>query len=263
MKFRFQLNLIPITGDSRAWWLFSDQQGSEQPHPPFRYFHLWSLSAVSSIFFTNVPITQGSSGGYLGNLPAPSTAWWSERALSRIHVRNTSVFPDQQLFHFSLYFCDGSYKFPSWPQTHYHGWSQTISNVSFFLHLPDAGIIGMHQCAWLKQILSVRFCCPSEWRPCWPSWKSLIYTVPSALCKTLQLLSCSFCLSEASQISDLFHPWPLCSWLLRLLPKRSGLGVEVGFLACDPVSFQSALCIYTQFSGLVNFLLAPLAGQSP
>lgn len=47
MKFCFQLNLILIIGDSRERWLFSDRQGSEQPHPLCRFFHLWSSSLLS------------------------------------------------------------------------------------------------------------------------------------------------------------------------------------------------------------------------
>lgn len=50
---------------------------------------------------------------------------------------------------------------------------------------------------------------------------------------------------------------------LSLLPPSFGIGFVVGFLVCDPFSFQPALCIHTQTSGLVNFLLVPLAGQSP
>lgn len=162
-------------------------------------------------------------------------------------------------FVFSLYFCGGSYKFPSWSQTHYHGWSQMISFFS------PSQTLGLQACSnvpgWSKfcllgsAVLSEDLADPAgnPWftrslqlfaKPC------TYWIVHFASQKHLKFLTCSI-------------PVPLCSCLLRLMPKRSGLGFEVVFLACDHFSFQTSLCIHTQFSGLVNFLLAPLAGQSP
>lgn len=268
MKFCFQLNLILIIGDSREWWLFSDRQGSEQPHPTMPLFP----SLVSSLLsLPSSPLPSPSHKDPLEDASGISLhrplcggvkqhLEFQPETLSRIHIRKTSVFPDQQLFCFSLYFCGGSYKFPSWPQTHYHGWSQMISSFS-----STSQTLGSQACnnvpSWSKfcllgsAILNEDLADPAgnPWltrslqlfaKPC------TYWIVHSASQKHLKFLTCSI-------------PVPLCSCLLRLMPKGSGLGFEAVFLACDPFSFQTALCIHTQFSGLVNFLLALLAGQSP
>lgn len=56
-----------------------------------------------------------------------------------------------------------SYKFPSWPQTHHHGWLWMISNFLFFPPFPNAGIVGVCRHPWLQQNVSLYVCCPCTW----------------------------------------------------------------------------------------------------